>query len=166
MLLSQPSAGTILQLQADFDLALVRPETQLCECSCPCICTQCNYYIDMVLAIHYATDSIETPFTIAPDWSGGVSIPANDTSVLFSKLGLLTCYDQQFSFDWSSINDADFATQFPDGIQLNGGDRIELLYTFSPASDACQGADGLVTPTIVGSVNWVNSYAAKKWFWQ
>lgn len=118
----------------------------------------------MVLGIHYATDSITTPFTVAPDWSGGVSIPANDTSVLFAKMGMISCYTDYFYFNWNSLNDADFINQFPNGIELNGGDQIVLLYTFSPASQECQGLDGLVTPTITGLVNWVNSYATKSWW--
>lgn len=164
VLQSWPSTGTIEQIRFDMEIRLSRPLVQPCsECQCPCACASCLYYYEVALVVVDDSETIQLPNSIVPTYIGPVTIPGNNTNVLWAESGILNCFSEKDSISWSSISDADFQIGFDGGIQMNQGSQIVLIINFMPETSlTCFQLDGNIQAAYTGILNWVNTYPSEE----
>jgi hypothetical protein len=149
---------TVRDLQYSLTIALQRTtngatsETtqQLPPCGGPSrsCCDTCARYYTLSL---YVNLNAQADFQIVP-----LTDPANYYDVLASHTGLLQCFCDKDVVSYSTLTDSLFQTYFPDGIQLNAGDSIDLVLVTNIAPECTNSlADGLQS---LGTVNFIYSY--------
>lgn len=154
-----PTATNIKDLQVQIDFVIERDLDFGSTQGCACECTYCRYYLDVALVVNIGQgvslpviDNTDTPQTFP------VSLPRNDSFVLYGAVGSLSCYDQVFTFSYNSAQDSFFDIKFPDGIQLNGGDQVQVIWKMKGQVSECASLDGNVLIQATGIGNYVLSY--------
>lgn len=153
-----PTATNVKDVQVDVTFVLARDLNSVSE-GCPCVCASCRYYIDVVLVANVGQGASLMPLgDPTTDLYFPVSLPRNDSNVLYGAVGTVNCYDDEYYFVYNSALDPSFASKYPDGIQLNGGDQIAILWQFRGQATNCDNFDGNVEVQGVGIGNYFLSY--------
>lgn len=154
-----PTATNVKDVQVDVTFVLTRDLNTIPQVGCPCECAACRYYIDAVLVANVGQGASLLPLgDPTTDLYFPVSLPRNDSNVLYGAVGTVNCYDDEYYFEYNSANDPSFTAKYPDGIQLNGGDQISILWQFRAQATNCDNFDGNVKVQSVGIGNYFLSY--------
>lgn len=156
------SATVVKEIQIDVKFGLQNDLSSVCqsECTPPPVCAYCRYIITGALVINHGQGASVEPFTTLDGGNQikGVSLPRNDSDVLYGGIGMVNCYGDVYEFEWNSASDCFFDTKFAGGIQLNDGESIDFYWAWSPSYAQCQ---SLETPDLIvaGLSNYYLSYA-------
>lgn len=175
-LINATGPTTVRDLQFSLILALQRTSNgdtsdttqQLPNCNGPyrSCCDTCTRYYSVSLYINLdsvvefalpitSNQLFQSTFEIVP-----LTSPANYYGILTSQTGLLQCFCDKDVVSYSSLTDSLFETYFPDGIQLNAGQSIDLVINTGISPDCTNTlANGLQSR---GVVNFIYAYAEKE----
>lgn len=160
--LVQPSSAiNVKDIQVDMTFVLSRNLASISTFNeCACECTYCRYYINAVLVVNLGQGILLwnlNPPGFAQQYFA-VSLPRNDSNVLYGIMDSLNCFDQKVDLVYNSANDPFFVAKYPDGIQLNAGDSIEIVWQFIPQVENCDNMDGGISISATGVTNYYLSY--------
>lgn len=160
-----PAATTVKEIQFGIEFDLLRDLSGLEPGSCTCpptVCAYCRYYINWAVVINVGQGvtlpSIGVTTTQITDLFP-LSLPANDSNVLYAGVSSVQCFDDRISASYDSAVDPFFTLRYPDGITLNQGESIQLYWQSTPQSQSCVGLDGRIESEAVGWFNYVLNYA-------
>lgn len=129
-------------------------------------CDHCTRYYVVSLYVNYQqsveyqlfapSNYILSPSPLNLDY---LSVPPNYYATLWSQNGLLQCFCDKDAVSYSSLGDQMYSVAFPQGIQLNNGDSIQLVVS-TEVSAQCESrqADGI---QLVGTANFIYAYPGK-----